>query len=85
MKMHDVPPVVAAVRALADRLAVAVAPAERRCGRDTWIGPAADDAVAVVALTTRHAGEAALALRAAADRIEAAWRDERLLLGRGAA
>lgn len=79
MKMHDVshlpspPPVIAALRALADRVAVAVAPAERLCGPETWIGPAADLGVARVARATLLAGQAAVQLRAAAARIEQEW------------
>jgi hypothetical protein len=89
MKLHDVklwlappPPAVAHLHALADRVATAVAPAERLAGPDTWFGPAADDARAAVGAATRQAGEAAVALRLLARRIEDGWRAELALAER---
>lgn len=79
MRMHEMttllspPPVIAALRLLADRAAVAVAPAERLCGPETWIGPAADAGVDRVAFATRQAAEAAVRLRLVAARIEQEW------------
>lgn len=53
----------ARLEAVAAEVSVAVAPAERLSGLETWIGPAADDARVGIGSATRGVGEAAVALR----------------------